>query len=79
MKAILELDWSMKGHFDTFTEVDSCVNDYNSEFSALGDLFYDFLLIIKSQIYGYYSWLKWKRFMIDLPPGKSWMEDKRNP
>ena len=37
MKAILKLDWSMKGHFDTFTEVDSCVNDYNSEFSALED------------------------------------------
>ena len=37
MKAILKLDWSMKGHFNTFTEVESRVNECNSDFSALKD------------------------------------------
>ena len=53
MKATLKLDWSMKGHFNTSTEVGSRVNECNSDFLhwRTASLFSDYLFIYLALFY----------------------------
>ena len=106
MIAIFKLGWSMKEHFNTFTEVGRRVNECNSDFlhwTTASRLFSDYLFIDlavffcrtkgtpcfanmskkkSNQIHCYRLWLKWKRFLTDLPlwrVAEFLWKGKRNP